>query len=753
MRKFVFLATALLLCGAATVQAQGNKIQSPAELFPADTLMYAEVQKPGELAKEVRGLFKGSYLFNVPQSMDRLEAKFKEVPPFGWSGLKAMGLLLAPEIVKEMKRGQGAAIGFTSMGFPIRKKGHESEEPEFLAVVLPGKSNIPSFVLRSFISATTQPVEKVEGVTLYRMAIMTYSQKAFPKDDFKDFDKKNGFKEEKELERENGSKGKDSVKEEEILFQEDFQPKIVLIGPAYAMAKGALLVGTPELVKGAILRLKGKGPKTSLASLKSYQQAQKELGGKPGIFAFGNTLEIMESLEDLPGLGAQEKIIMGVVTELVNPKAFQGAGYSLTLENGTLEFREVAFLDPKEKSPILELYPSAPFNTELLAYAPQDASLVFGISNNDGEDRLKKIVALVNQFVPPDFRGLTPADHLKRLEDRLGVNLAKDVSGQITNVAFVLGNPFTAPVKRVVREGPNFRSVSETPEIPMFLLIETKDNKAAKKLADLLPTVAEFAEKHKVETTTKMVKGQKITSLRMNPDYSLEYVQDGNVLIIGPSLHVGPAKGSVAEALMTKAKKTGLTADKELVARLKAKKDALGVTLVKPMPVIFAALTPSGYTKDVTFEEIRPDSKDAPKFEDKKFDGKDPNKEEKRDRPIGEKGQVGFGFQKGEKGQKVTRKVTIVRDSQMQKLYKEFRPILSKESWFLGTITRSKDSFEFAGSAPNLNKIVPAVTNFALEKYLQEYNNRDRGFDKETDSSFDSAVPKPKKSKTEIEKK
>jgi hypothetical protein len=77
------LAVGLALCWAVPVFAQvpkGQKVKSPAELLPANTLAYAEVQKPGQFAKEIRELFKDSVLYNLPESFSALEAKHPDQP-------------------------------------------------------------------------------------------------------------------------------------------------------------------------------------------------------------------------------------------------------------------------------------------------------------------------------------------------------------------------------------------------------------------------------------------------------------------------------------------------------------------------------------------------------------------------------------------------------------------------------------------------------------------------------------------------
>src|SRR5207237_9860945 len=66
-----------------------------------------------------------------------------------------------PEIVKEAQRLQGMAAAITGID--------EHGQPEFVVVGLPGESNLPRLVFRALLTMErVKPVDKVEGVTLYR---------------------------------------------------------------------------------------------------------------------------------------------------------------------------------------------------------------------------------------------------------------------------------------------------------------------------------------------------------------------------------------------------------------------------------------------------------------------------------------------------------------------------------------------------------------------------------------------------------
>src|SRR5262249_35851705 len=141
--------------------ARSDHIKNPAEVLPAKTIAYGELRQPGQLVKEVASLFEGSALGNVPDSLARLfEGRER---PHRMEDVGAAGLLFAPEVSREVPRMRGAAVALTGMG----RMG-----PEWVAVLLPGDSNGPPFLLRAFLATgPVRPAGQVEGVQLYQLVM------------------------------------------------------------------------------------------------------------------------------------------------------------------------------------------------------------------------------------------------------------------------------------------------------------------------------------------------------------------------------------------------------------------------------------------------------------------------------------------------------------------------------------------------------------------------------------------------------
>src|SRR5438552_15970265 len=125
MRRLVAIVAGLVLfVGGGAASAQ-----TPADLVPAKTLAYIELQYPAALAKELAALLEGSYLADVPDSLAPLHAKVRGprrpglgAPPSAgqWRDpLGMVGVVLAPEMLKGFGRLKGAAVAVTGIGTDV----------------------------------------------------------------------------------------------------------------------------------------------------------------------------------------------------------------------------------------------------------------------------------------------------------------------------------------------------------------------------------------------------------------------------------------------------------------------------------------------------------------------------------------------------------------------------------------------------------------------------------------------------------
>lgn len=605
--------------------AQGPK--SPAELMPAKTIAYVELRQPGQLAKEVAGLLEGSYLSDIPDSLAPLKAKGPRPRRRGPDELALVGLFLSQEVIQEFGRLQGAAVAITG----IDKE--DPHMPEFVVVGQPGDSNLPGFMMRMFMTAYShgsvrsdgktrvesssgfERVAEVEGVGLYREVSRTMEFPANP----------------------------------------NAKPDVRVRGPAIARMPGLMIVGSTELVKAVIRRAKGKGDGASLASVTAYKKASQDSLGKPGFFAFVNPASVLEMIDNLP-LGQHERDIIGLIKGVVNPKAFVAVADQLTLENATLSYRRRVYLDPKEKSPLLEVLPQGGLPRGLLNFAAPDAMVFAALSNKDGDKRLQTLLDLADKIAKDLGAPALPSQMVAKLEEGLGVSLGKDVLGKIKGVAIAL---------------PGMAGAHD-PE--PLLILEAQDAKSAATLAkDVAPKVFALIGRGEPAVAEEKVGAHTLTSFKSPRGYTL------NMGRLDSNLVFGLRKTAVADALTRGGKKAGLLSDTKLAKRLDSLKDPVAVALVRPLSGIgYYLMARSGADTAQAIEakppepKVKIDKRPAPKVEKQPNDGE-------------------------------------------AKAMKQFLDLLKTEEPLLASLTRTPDHIVVEATYPGLRPLVSRLINLFID--------------------------------------
>jgi hypothetical protein len=674
MRSRLFLLpAAILLLAGSTVHGQKTKapkIQSPAELFPAKTLAYAEIRQPGQLTKEIANLFKGSVLGNVPDSLAKVRAKFKDAPDRVLRDIGPFGLMLAPEVFKELGRLDGAAAALTGIS--------ERGEPEFLVVVLPGKSYAPTFLARVFMTVDrVQPIAKVEGVTLY--------QHYWERDDR--FDDK-GFRDEKDGPRQ----------------KEPRKPVRTMGGPAVAMTPTAVFIGTPDVVKDAIRRAKGKAEGESLAASELFQEARKEAASEPGLFVYANVPATMEMVEGLVKHERHGQQVLAVISKLINPKAFRAVADRLTLSKGTLRYRRTVLLDTKEKSPLLEILPNTPVNSEVLHFVPKNATAAFALSNGNGEKRFARLVEMLDVIIPMlDGRDRElPSQKLQQLEEALKVKLGKDIVGKINNVAIAVGDLMNMPMKKVVVKGRDFESMHTSPQVPVVVIVQGTNEEAAKELAELLPKfVAMMSGHQEPRISTKEIEGQSISSLALGKHESVNFGRQGNTIVLGPF------PKPVAQALANGGAKNGLLADPKVAAQVKKLDEPIAVAVAKPITLVMGFFV----SRAGSYTRVPAKGIEGKRFEDK-------SNGEKREAPP-EKPEVTVTVEEA----------PAPLGKEGDKIMKDLKKLLAIEEPLIVSVTRKDDRLQAEASIGGLAPLVSFVTDFAVEQAIRASIARERAWE------------------------
>src|SRR5438309_1718959 len=126
------LALALLAALAAPAAGQPAPVKDTADLFPTDTLLFVDVVKPAEIAREVSAFAKGTPVENMNEYLAKWYAKLGDGYFPDAMMLGTFSAFAGPEAMAEASRMQGAAVAITG----VNKKG----EPEIVGVILPGHS-------------------------------------------------------------------------------------------------------------------------------------------------------------------------------------------------------------------------------------------------------------------------------------------------------------------------------------------------------------------------------------------------------------------------------------------------------------------------------------------------------------------------------------------------------------------------------------------------------------------------------------
>ena len=535
-------AVLAVLTLAAAARAE---VKDAAELLPAQTLACVEVRQPERLAREISALVKGSELDDMPAVMAKFREKLGDNMPFYFFNEAAMmSLVFSPEMINECGRVQGGVFAVTG----INKDG-----PEMVGVVLAGDSNLPTFYLRAMLTAdySVRGVAEVEGVRIYREHRQIYHP-ALP-------------------------------------GQPPPMPTWEDAGPFMALLPSTIVLGSSaQCVKDVIVRFKGKSSEPSLASVASYKAAAKQRD-KPGLFAYTDLAALAQRMDEAgKDLGPMERE-WRVVKAAVNPKAVRGAVASLTLQNGAVELKARVDLDPKESSPLVDLLTAKSASPDVLDFTPHDGLLTLSLNLNDGEKRWGKLMELIDSLDKPgpgEAERPAPSKVLKELEDRVKLNVAKDVLGRLTGAAVVMDAPVKTTLSYMEAPRPGGPpAVAHTTEVeslpfgrPSLLVLQATDADAAKYLEEQgVPKLIGLGTGEPPAPIRQDVDGRSISTVAAGAAEGLFGSKNLYVGREGAFLVIGPDRKEVAAALTAGAKKAGLLGEEKTAAAVKALEDPLAV--------------------------------------------------------------------------------------------------------------------------------------------------------------------------------
>ncbi|HEV3262736.1 MAG TPA: hypothetical protein VG013_38225 [Gemmataceae bacterium] len=712
MRPRVLLSVAVLWVLPLSPLRAGLEpsIDDPAALVPAKTLAYAELRQPGQLAKEIASLFEGSALGNVPDSLAKFRAKYDKGPSVGPRSEAAMGvfgLMMAPEIVKEVQRLRGAAFALTGIG----KQG----QPQFVVMILPGESNAPGLLMRSLLTVgPTSPAGEVEGVRLYRLAL--YGAATMPKPSLPP--PRGGLAPPPLPEPPGLAPAPPAQTGAPAARQAPRPPGArppVMRGrpdagmPVFAMMPDLLVFGTPDAVKDVIRRAKGKLKDDTLAGVDAYGQASKQVGDKPGLFAYAADVpRVFETIKQHAPLSGHEKAGFATIERLVNPRAFGSEAVSYTLQDGTLRYRAMIGLNPKEKSPLLDVLPDKPLDTALLHFMPKDALFAAAVSNADGEKRWDRLLRLADRIAKEAAKDEpAPSEQLEKMEKALGLKFGKDIAGKITAVGVAMGNPLTLLESRGGRP-------PDAP--PVLVILRATDADAAESLVkDVIPKViGAMAGENAAEPTSKEVGGHTVYSTKLHGN-SVHYGRHEATLVFGHD------RAAVAAALQSGAKKQGLLADKKVHAAVAKLDGPIALVVSKPLPSLAAMASMVVYRG--LSAEVAPPAESTQPSPPRGVRPLPPQPRPAEAAPP----QAGTRAARAQDAPPED-VVRVGPDESAMKMIKELMKLGNQMDPFMASITRKPDRIVVEARQGGLKPALARLTDWALEQYFRSSAPDPRGF-------------------------
>ena len=308
--------TALALAGLlfATPAVGGDA----ADLFPADTLAYAEAARPADLAAGVAAVLEGGPLADpVKAARDRFDKLTHPFQAAGASRAALWSLAASPEFLAEAKRLRAVAVGV--VGFNARG------EPRTVAAVLTGDSHAAGLAARAYLAADPDlaRVANVDGVAVYQV-------------------------------RGTGRKltGADGRPAEEQKV-EPAPPPAAAWEPTFAYTPGLLVAGTDvPAVTDVLQRFAGKQRTPSLSQVDGFRQARAEQERR-GVF-FSVDLQALVAKHDAAAKvsGGVDPNWLSFVRFAVNPKAVTSLTGHITVGKDAMAVTVDALIDPSVPSPL-----------------------------------------------------------------------------------------------------------------------------------------------------------------------------------------------------------------------------------------------------------------------------------------------------------------------------------------------------------------------------------------------------------------
>jgi hypothetical protein len=473
MRSVIGLTTLIFV--APAIRAEPKDI---AALFPADTILYAEVNQPGVVGKDLTAYLKGTvFATHAPgfkTLRERQDGGFNTSP----SGLLAA--LLAPEMLNEAAQFKGLAGGI--VGFD--KQG----EPELLFVLLPGESKLPGFLLKSFVTARAdiRKITTVEGVDLFQRTIIQYN-------------------------------------DDPLLPGPAPGPpnqKLLPIGPLYVNHAGLIVVGTNrEHVVALIRRFKDKEKAGSLMTSASFKSLVEERT-KPGILLLANARRLLEQIDqNVRASKDSDPASWLAFRSLLPPSSVGTLVGRLEIKDDDIRLQARIQVEEKAASPLARLLDGAGLSTADLNSIATQSPLSLNIAM-PAEQRANRLLNALDAVIKSTGTlGPSASEVIDELTEKK--LLTREDLARLNRIAFALPSITSWPK-------------NQTP-LPA-LVVYADDPGVLEKLESTIPAVLELLGGVKADPITETINGIRIHSLEAKASPTgqpIHYARHGNALAVG----------------------------------------------------------------------------------------------------------------------------------------------------------------------------------------------------------------------------
>ncbi len=339
--KFLARLTIVLAAGAVPAAPLRADVADVAELFPADTLAFAEVVRPGEFAVAAASLLNGSPVAEPLRLVhDRIERA--KLPRGVLSRQRAgwLALLAAPELAAEVKRVRGAAGGLVGFG--------PRHEPRFAAAVLLGDGYAAGFAVRAFLNSApdVRRAGAIDGVPVFQ--------------------------------RRTGGATEWT----------------------YAYTPGLFAAGSDRAAVADVLRrFAGAGGADSLAATESFQTC-RAARRQPGVLVYALPPALFAGFEAANRAGGSRagEELLALVRFVVDPKSVRLVRANLGIESDVVTVSAEARLDPDRGGPLAGLLSGPRISRDDFRLVPGRTGWTVTVSLPERERRAKALLALVDSI-------------------------------------------------------------------------------------------------------------------------------------------------------------------------------------------------------------------------------------------------------------------------------------------------------------------------------------------------------------------